>query len=97
LKVAVDSNEEDLLLAYMQTLAANARMREVIGENALRWVEREHNPERIAKEFYRYIKSVVGGDEITMTRVSEALLILGVDEQDDDLLRHVSASIRGVL
>ncbi|KUG21236.1 mannosyltransferase a [hydrocarbon metagenome] len=97
LKVAVDSNEEDLLLAYMQTLAANARMREAIGENALRWVERDHNPEKIAREFYRYIKSVVGGDEITMTRVSEALLILGVDEQDDDLLRHVSASIRGVL
>ncbi|MCM2465221.1 glycosyltransferase family 4 protein [Methanoculleus oceani] len=97
LKVAVDSHEEDLLLAYMQTLAANARMREAIGENALRWVEREHNPQRIAEEFYRYIKSVVDGDEIVMTRVSEALLHLGVDEQDDNLLRHVSASIRGIL
>ncbi|MDI6720679.1 MAG: glycosyltransferase family 4 protein [Methanomicrobiales archaeon] len=97
LKVAVDSYEEDLLLAYMQTLAANARMRETIGENALRWVEREHNPDRIAKEFYRYIKSVVDGDEIVMTQISEALLDLGVDEQDDNLLGHVSKTIRDVL
>lgn len=97
LKVPVDPYEEDLLLAYMQTLAANARIREVIGENAQRWVERDHSPERIAEEFYRYIKSVVDGDEIVMTRVSEALLHLGVDEQDDDLLRHISTTIRDVL
>lgn len=97
LKVPVDSYEEDLLLAYMQALAANARMRETIGENALRWVEREHNPEKVADEFYRYIKSVVGGDEIVMTRVSEALLNLGLNEQDDDLLRHISTTIRDVL
>ncbi len=97
LKVPVDPYEEDLLLAYMQTLAANARIREVIGENAQRWVERDHSPEKIAEEFYRYIKSVVDGDEIVMTRVSEALLNLGLDEQDDDLLRHISTTIRDVL
>lgn len=97
LKVPVDPYEEDLLLAYMQALAANARMREVIGENAQRWVERDHSPEKIAEEFYRYIKSVVDGDEIVMTRVSEALLNLGIDEQDDDLLRHVSTTIGDVL
>lgn len=97
LKVPVDSYEEDLLLAYMQVLTTNAGMREVIGENAQRWVEREHSPEKIAEEFYRYIRSVVDGDELAMTRVSEALLNLGIDEQDNDLLRHVSEVIRGIL
>jgi len=97
LKVPVDSYEEDLLLAYMQALAANAGMREAIGENALRWVECEHNPERIAEEFYRYIASVVSGNEMAITRVSEAMLGLGIDEHDDDLLKHVSTSIQSFL
>jgi len=93
LKVAVDSHEEDLLLAYMQVLASNPKMRQVIGENALRWIGSDHNPEKIAEEFHRYIASVVSGDEMAITRVSEALLDLGVDEYDDDLLRYVSASM----
>lgn len=97
LKVPVDSYEEDLLLAYMQVLANKAGMREVIGETALRWVESDHNPEKIAEEFYRYIKSVVDGDDIVLTQVSEALLHMGIDEQDDDLLRHISTSIQGML
>jgi len=94
LKVSVDSDEEDLLLAYMGALAANAGMCKVIGENARRWVECAHDPNVIAQEFYRYIKSVVDGDEIVMTQVSEALLNLDVDECDDDLLRYVSVALR---
>ena len=61
-KVDVDNFEEDLLLEYLRVLAVNDKLRIKMGENARRFVEKEHNCEKVAREYYHFMKEVVKGN-----------------------------------
>lgn len=58
-KVDVDNFEEDLLLEYLRILALNEKLRMKIGENARHYVEKQHNPEIIAKEYYDFMEYII--------------------------------------
>jgi len=58
-KIDVDNFEEDLLLEYLKVLAFNKNLRIKMGENARHFVEKEHNCEMVAEEYYHFMKEVV--------------------------------------
>jgi glycosyltransferase involved in cell wall biosynthesis len=57
-KVDLDENEEDLLFAYLQALAADEDLRRLMGENARRHVA-PHTPEASARAYADVVLSVV--------------------------------------
>ncbi len=97
LKVNVDSYEEDILLEYMKILASNEGLRELIGKNGQKYVLKEHNPEKVAKEYYVFIKNILNGNEFVLNKISEELSKMGVEEGDDEIIRYVSEKAHDLL
>ena len=97
LKLDVDSDEEDILVEYMDLLASNERVKESIGKSAQAYVAEEHNPEKSAYGFYEFIKGVLNGNEMLLGRISAELAGLKIDETDDELISYVSERARGLL
>ena len=58
-KVDVGKSEEDILVAYLEFLAANPDMREKLGSNARSYVEREHTIENSAASYIQFIQQVL--------------------------------------
>ncbi|MDF0594334.1 glycosyltransferase family 4 protein [Methanotrichaceae archaeon M04Ac] len=97
LKVDVDSYEEDVLLEYMRLLASDERLRKQIGKNAREYVQEEHDPQKIAREFYIFIKNVLDGREYILNKVSKELADMGVKEEDTEIISHLSKRISNII
>jgi len=93
LKVDVDSYEEDILLEYMNLLASDEGVRNLIGKNAKEYVVTEHDPQKIARDFYIFIQKILDGGEYTLNEVSKVLADMGVKDDDTEIIRHVSTQI----
>jgi glycosyltransferase involved in cell wall biosynthesis len=89
LKVDVDSYEEDILLQYMKLLASDEVIRKMIGKNAKEYVMKEHDPQKIAKELYIFIKNVLECKELIINKVSKELSDIGVTEDDYELIEFI--------
>jgi glycosyltransferase involved in cell wall biosynthesis len=59
-KVDLDETEEDLLVAYLQRLAADEGLRRAMGENARQHVA-PHTPEASARAYAEVVRAVVAG------------------------------------
>ncbi len=57
-KVGVDNCEIDLISEYLSVLASDKKLRNKMGENAKRYISVENDPEKIAYEYYSYIRSM---------------------------------------
>jgi glycosyltransferase involved in cell wall biosynthesis len=97
LKVDVDSYEEDILLEYMKLLASDERLRKQIGKNAREYVQKEHDPKKIARELYIFIKNVLDGREYILNKVSKELAYMGVKEEDTEIISHLSKRISSII
>lgn len=97
LKVDVDSYEKEVLLECMKLLARDKNLRETIGSNAREYVIKEHNPEKIAREYYKFIKGIVEGDEYIIKEISDGLFDLGVEEGDEEIIKEVAVSLLDIL
>ena len=93
LKVDVDSYEEEILLECMKLLSYDIRLRGALGANAKSYVIKEHNPEKIAREYYMFIRNILNGNEIIIEDVSEKLIELGIRDNDEDIIRKVSEQV----
>jgi glycosyltransferase involved in cell wall biosynthesis len=93
LKVDVDSYEEETLLIYMEALASDDKLLKTIGKNAQEYVTKEHDPDKIAKEYYKFMKSILNGNEYIVNSVSGRLAEFGVTEADEDIIKNISKLI----
>jgi glycosyltransferase involved in cell wall biosynthesis len=93
LKVDVDSYEEEILLECMKLLSYDIRLRGALGANAKSYVIKEHDPEKIAREYYMFIRNILNGNEIIIEDVSEKLIELGIRDNDEDIIRKVSERV----
>ena len=90
LKVDVDSYEEDILLEYMKLLAKDRKLANQIGRNAQKYVSIEHNPDTIAKEYYKFIKSILNGNEVIINKIAQELKNFGINESDHEIIKEIS-------
>lgn len=97
LKVDVDSYEGDILLEYMKLLASNEGIRKLIGKNAKEYVLKGHDPEKIAKEYYMYIKNILNGNELILNTVSRELTNFGLEDYDTEIIEYVSERITNII
>lgn len=97
LKVDVDSYEVDILLEYMKLLASDGFIRKLIGKNAKEYVMNEHDPQKIAREYYAFIKNILDGREYTLNKVSKELVDMGVNDEDREIISHLSTRISNLI
>lgn len=57
-KVDIDNYEEDLILEYLNVLISNEKLRIKMGENAKNYILNEHDPEKIAFEYFTFISKI---------------------------------------
>ncbi len=97
LKVDVDSYEEVTLLKCMEALASDEQLSKTIGKNAREYVTKEHDPNKIAEEYYKFIRNILNGNEHIVDNVSGRLVELGINEGDEDIIKNVSKLINDLL
>jgi glycosyltransferase involved in cell wall biosynthesis len=104
-KILPDEYEEDTLLAILKRLAEDADLRRQMGENARRFVARQHDVEQIAREHLEFFAEVVATPapakepatktwQDRLVRDSASVLASwGVTEKDEYLLAPISQAI----
>jgi glycosyltransferase involved in cell wall biosynthesis len=97
LKLDTDSYEEDTLLEYMKILISDERLKRIIGINAQKYVLKEHDPRKVAQDYYNYINRILNCDEYIFASLSSKLFALGINEEDTDIIKHISVSIKSLL
>jgi glycosyltransferase involved in cell wall biosynthesis len=97
LKVDIDSYEEETLLKYMEALASDEQLLKTIGKNAQEYIIKEHDPDKIAKEYYKFITNILNGNEQIMSNVSGKLVELGINWDDEDIIKNISRLIKDLL
>lgn len=61
-KVDVDSDERELLLAYIMELVQNDRLRRKMGINAREYIEKNHKWDKVAQQYVHLIEEVINND-----------------------------------
>lgn len=96
-KVDVDSYEKELLLLYLRALAANEKLRRKMGENAREYVIKEHNPQKIAKEYHDLIHEVIDDtdqDGSILKSVAYSMADMGITENDEIIIKEISENLK---
>ncbi|MBV8200867.1 MAG: glycosyltransferase, partial [Acidobacteria bacterium] len=88
--VDVDDGEEDLLVAFLERLEADAELRRAMGESARRWVAAHHSLEGSARGYAELLRQVAA-ERAAPFRALPPLAPYGEDDVAADLLRAVSA------
>jgi glycosyltransferase involved in cell wall biosynthesis len=88
LKVNVDEFEEDTLLEYMVAITSNEKLKNAIGKKAREYVIKEHNPDKIAQDYYSFIKNILDCNEYIMNTLSGRLYEMGINENDKILIQY---------
>ena len=50
----------------------------------------EHNPDTIAKEYYKFIKSILNGNEVIINKIAQELKNFGINESDHEIIKEIS-------
>jgi glycosyltransferase involved in cell wall biosynthesis len=91
-QVDLDESEEELLVAYLERLAADAELRRRLGENARRYVEAHHSLEASASGYAELLRQVVE-EGAAPFRALPPLAPYGEDDVASDLLRALGAEL----
>ena len=94
IKINVDESEEKMLFESMVRLASNEELRDTMGENALEYVQKYHDPEEIAGEYYEYIESVLNGSELLSSIMGMELAQIGCSEDDVEIIDSLSNNVK---
>jgi glycosyltransferase involved in cell wall biosynthesis len=111
-KIDLDDTEEELLLAYLRTFAADEPLRRRMGDNARRHMAMHHTLAGSARGYADFLRETVAmnvqsfqavpplaaypEDDLLSDLVRDVaaeMVDLGVGEEDDDLLREISAAL----
>jgi glycosyltransferase involved in cell wall biosynthesis len=109
-RVRVDEHEEDILLATMEYLADHPEARRQMGENARRYIQKYHDPRRVAEAYIAFSAEVQAQpaplpspragvrayDQDLFCEVAATLAGWGVTEDDEVLLYPVAKSLAGL-
>ena len=74
----------------MKLLAKDRKLANQIGRNAQKYVSIEHNPDTIAKEYYKFIKSILNGNEVIINKIAQELKNFGINESDHEIIKEIS-------
>jgi glycosyltransferase involved in cell wall biosynthesis len=96
-KVDVDSYQDTVLLEFFKLLTEERKISTVIGKNAKEYIIKNHDPEFVAKRYYEFIKNILNGDEIIMNKISRSFIELGLNENDDELMKYQIHKMKGLL
>jgi glycosyltransferase involved in cell wall biosynthesis len=91
-QVDLDESEEDLLVAYLERLAADGELRQGLGENARRYATAHHSLEASARGYEDLLRQVLE-EGAAPFRALPPLTSYGADDVASDLLRAVSAEM----
>ena len=61
------------------------------------YVTKEHDPNKIAKEYYKFITNILNGNEQILSNVSGKLVELGINWGDEDIIKNISKLINDLL
>jgi hypothetical protein len=82
LKVPVDDDETQTLVAALELLASRLDVREAMGAAARELAGREHDPERVADRYVAAFEQAAGGEAVrdaVLMEVSEAAARVGIE------------------
>lgn len=97
-KVDWDAHTDALLVAYLQRLVEDARLRESIGANARRYMLANHTIEQSAQGYLNFIREVVArrAGKNLINHVAVEIAHLGL-ANNDDFLKETSARIAEIV
>ncbi|HEY9204692.1 MAG TPA: glycosyltransferase family 4 protein [Candidatus Methanoperedens sp.] len=94
-KVNVNNYEEEILLEYLKELASNEKLRKKMGDNAREYVLKEHNPEKIAQEYYNFICDAATGDKaFAIKEISDDMADIGISENDTQVIKEIAIVLK---
>jgi 2-polyprenyl-3-methyl-5-hydroxy-6-metoxy-1,4-benzoquinol methylase/glycosyltransferase involved in cell wall biosynthesis len=98
-KVPLDSQADDLLLAYLERLIDDEPLRTAIGANARRYALAEYNIESRAADYLNFIREVIDQRprRELIAGVSQELSVLGIDSADALVMRGVAEEIANLI
>ncbi len=98
-KIAVNSQADKLLLAYLRLLIEDRSLRTRIGENARRHALDENSLEHRAADYLAFIKEVIGRRprRKIIADVSGELSLLSIKPADESFLRRVAEEVASLI
>lgn len=96
-KVNVDDYEEDILFEYLKVLAFDKKLRKRMGYNAKKFILKDHDPEKIAREYYMFINGAIGRqrkETYVIKDISEDMADIGIRETDDVIIKEVAIVLK---
>jgi glycosyltransferase involved in cell wall biosynthesis len=97
LKVDADSYQNTVLLNFFILLSDNRVLNTKIGKNAREYIIKNHSPEKVAKQYYQFIRGILNGDEMIENRISRSFIDLGLSNYEDMLIKYQMRKIKDVL
>jgi len=98
LKINVDEKEEISIVEAFSKLYDNKDYQKKLSLNARKYVESEHNPEKIALEFSEFLSSIKNKNQTKFIKsFSLKLHEMGFDDSENLYLKKLSKTLRDVL
>ena len=94
-KVPLDSNTDQLLLAYLKRLIEDEQLRTRIGQNARRYANENHSVEHVAESYLEFTRQVINRrtQRQIVADISDQLVQLGTNRSDDLFLQDLARDI----
>ena len=98
IKVNVDKDEQKSILEAFEKLASDKNYKKDMSVNAKKYVQKEHNPEIIAEEFFKFLYLIQNKEEIRyVENISSKLKDICIDESDQGYIDVFSKTLHKVL
>ena len=94
-KIDHDEHANALLEVYLRRLIEDRRLRELIGENARRFIKDHHDVRAAAASYLGFIDRVIARRprRLLLNNIADEISVLGIRTRDDSLLRAVAQEI----
>jgi 2-polyprenyl-3-methyl-5-hydroxy-6-metoxy-1,4-benzoquinol methylase/glycosyltransferase involved in cell wall biosynthesis len=94
-KIEPDEHTDALLVAYLRRLVEDQSLRERIGENARRYILKNHDIETGAASYLAFVSRVIAGRprRQLIHNVADELSLLGLRARDEALMRGVAEEL----
>jgi len=98
IKIDVDSNEKKSILTAFEKLASDKEFKNNLIVNAKKYVKEEHDPEKIASEFYEFLSHIENVEQSKyIDDLSMKLHEIGFHESDHLYIDNLTKSIHDIL
>lgn len=98
IKIDINENEEEEFEKAFEKLAFDIDFRKNLSSNARKYVEKEHNPEKIAFEFYDFMSKIKNdSNKKFIKNLTYQLERIGIHHEDESYLNEFSKKLHDIL